>query len=214
VVLDSIVTVVDCRNIRQQLRARAPDGAAAAVNEAQQQVAYADTLLLNKTDLVSAAELSEIEASLRAHNATVHIVHCAHCRVDLGLLLDRGGYRGCEALGFVDAGAAEGHAHGDGDCHDDHCHDAACSTHGCAVILTCAHRIQCSTLLRCCPALQVSYTVHISCVLLSMCVMLLPQIDVATDVPAAVCTGPRQLREGAAWTRACMTRPSQRAPCE
>ena len=45
VCLDSIVTVVDARNICRQLTEKRPEG---AVNEAQQQIAYADVILLNK----------------------------------------------------------------------------------------------------------------------------------------------------------------------
>lgn len=45
VCLDCIVTVVDARHIRRQLADPRPDG---AVNEAQQQVAFADVVLLNK----------------------------------------------------------------------------------------------------------------------------------------------------------------------
>lgn len=45
VCLDCIVTVVDARHIRRQLADARPDG---AVNEAQQQVAFADVVLLNK----------------------------------------------------------------------------------------------------------------------------------------------------------------------
>lgn len=43
--LDCIVTVVDARHIRRQLADPRPDG---GVNEAQQQVAFADVVLLNK----------------------------------------------------------------------------------------------------------------------------------------------------------------------
>ncbi len=45
VCLDGIVTVVDARNITSQLSAARSSG---AVNEAQQQIAYADVVLLNK----------------------------------------------------------------------------------------------------------------------------------------------------------------------
>ena len=48
VCLDSIVTVVDARNIRRQLAEDRPQG---AVNEAQQQIAYADIILLNKVTI-------------------------------------------------------------------------------------------------------------------------------------------------------------------
>lgn len=47
VCLDGIVTVVDGRNIRQQLL----DGDREEINDAQQQVAYADVVLLNKVGL-------------------------------------------------------------------------------------------------------------------------------------------------------------------
>ena len=43
--LDAIVTVVDAKNIQRQLQ---ETGTAGAVNEAQKQIAYADTILLNK----------------------------------------------------------------------------------------------------------------------------------------------------------------------
>ena len=47
VTLDGIVTVVDAHNIQRQLRASDADGDVAS-NEAQQQIAYADVVLLNK----------------------------------------------------------------------------------------------------------------------------------------------------------------------
>lgn len=52
VCLDCIVTVVDARHIRRQLADPRPDG---AVNEAQQQVAFADVVLLNKVCLPAGA---------------------------------------------------------------------------------------------------------------------------------------------------------------
>lgn len=47
--LDAIVTVVDAKNIQQQLQQQ---GSGDAANEAQKQIAYADTVLLNKVMLV------------------------------------------------------------------------------------------------------------------------------------------------------------------
>ena len=43
--LDAIITVVDAKHIQQQLQQHSSDGAA---NEAQKQIAYADSVLLNK----------------------------------------------------------------------------------------------------------------------------------------------------------------------
>lgn len=54
VTLYGVVTVVDARNIRRQLAAPPAAAAAAAAgttNEAQQQIAYADVILLNKVPI-------------------------------------------------------------------------------------------------------------------------------------------------------------------
>lgn len=48
--LDAIITVVDAKHIQQQLQFQSPDGAA---NEAQKQIAYADSVLLNKVCYLS-----------------------------------------------------------------------------------------------------------------------------------------------------------------
>ncbi len=47
--LDGVLTLVDAKHIGQHLDERKPDG---VVNEALSQVAYADRIILNKTDLV------------------------------------------------------------------------------------------------------------------------------------------------------------------
>ena len=46
---------------------------AARVNEAQQQIAYADVVLLNKTDLVTEEQLQSIESAIKRHNSTVKV---------------------------------------------------------------------------------------------------------------------------------------------
>ena len=64
--LDGIVTLVDAKHIEQHLDEEKPEG---AENEAVEQVAFADRLLLNKTDLVSEEDLVRIEARLKGINA-------------------------------------------------------------------------------------------------------------------------------------------------
>ena len=59
--LDGIVTLVDARHVEQHLE----EGS----EEAQQQIAFADVLLLNKTDLVSEEDLARLSARLGRMNA-------------------------------------------------------------------------------------------------------------------------------------------------
>jgi G3E family GTPase len=91
VCLDAIVTVVDAKNILRHLREVRPAG---AVNEAQQQVAFADVVLLNKTDLVNQNTLREVEGEIAAINAEAPVLHCERCEIDLGRILDTGLYAG------------------------------------------------------------------------------------------------------------------------
>ena len=77
--LDSIVTVVDSRHIAQQL----DNG-----HEAQHQVAFADIVLINKTDLVSEDELKQVEGRIRAMNPTAKFHHTQRSRIDLPSILD------------------------------------------------------------------------------------------------------------------------------
>ena len=65
--LDGICTVVDAKHIVQHLEEEKPEG---VENEAVEQVAFADRVLLNKVDLVpDAEELDKIEAKIRAINS-------------------------------------------------------------------------------------------------------------------------------------------------
>ncbi len=72
--LDSVVTVVDAMHIWQHWQAE----------EAQEQIAFADVLLLNKTDLVTADQLDELEARIRGMNAlaTIHRTRNAELAMD------------------------------------------------------------------------------------------------------------------------------------
>jgi len=78
--LDSIVTVVDAKNVV----ARLDDS-----HEAAEQIAFADVILLNKGDLVAADELATLEARLRAINPTAIIHRTERCAVPPTEILDR-----------------------------------------------------------------------------------------------------------------------------
>ncbi|MBM3556438.1 MAG: GTP-binding protein [Alphaproteobacteria bacterium] len=82
--LDAVVTVVDARHLRQSL--------AEHNHEAEDQIAFADVLILNKTDLVSAAELAEVEMAVRRINAFAPIHRATRGDVALAAILDRGSF--------------------------------------------------------------------------------------------------------------------------
>jgi G3E family GTPase len=81
--LDSIVAVVDAKHLLQRLKDS---------REAEEQIAFADVIVLNKTDLVSPAELGEVEAVVRAINRFAPIHRARQCDVDLAKVLDRGSF--------------------------------------------------------------------------------------------------------------------------
>ncbi len=81
--LDAIVTVVDAKHVSQHLNAD---------DESVKQVAFADVILLNKTDLVSPAELDELEARIKRINAVAKIHRTKNCDVPLDAVLDVGGF--------------------------------------------------------------------------------------------------------------------------
>jgi G3E family GTPase len=78
--LDAIVTVADAKHLLAEL-----DHA----HEAQEQLAFADVVLLNKTDLVSAEELSSIEARIHRLNPGAKIHRTERCDVGLDQVLSR-----------------------------------------------------------------------------------------------------------------------------
>ncbi|KAJ1616316.1 cobalamin synthesis protein/P47K family protein [Pavlovales sp. CCMP2436] len=82
--LDGIITVVDVKHVIQHLDEEKPEG---AENEAVEQVVFADRLLLNKTDLVSAEELAEVEHRLRQINKFAPMVHCQNANVPIDTVL-------------------------------------------------------------------------------------------------------------------------------
>jgi G3E family GTPase len=78
--LDAVVTVADAKWLAQRLR-DAP--------EAKNQIAFADVVIVNKIDLVSAAELREVEARVRAINPYASLHRAEKCGVALSDVLER-----------------------------------------------------------------------------------------------------------------------------
>lgn len=76
--LDAIITMVDAKHAPQHL----DEG-----HEAQEQVAFADVILLNKTDLVDAEELKKLEQRLRAMNPYSKIYRTHKSNIDVNQIL-------------------------------------------------------------------------------------------------------------------------------
>jgi len=87
--LDGIITLIDAKHIEQHLDEEKPEG---AENEAIEQVAFADRLLLNKTDLVTEDDLVRIEKRLKSMNAAAQIVRCTKAEVSVDMVLDIGAF--------------------------------------------------------------------------------------------------------------------------
>jgi G3E family GTPase len=81
--LDAIVTVVDARHADQHL----DEG-----HEAQEQVAFADVLLLNKVDLVTEENAGKLEKRLRSMNPAAKIYRTEKSKIDLDRILGIGAF--------------------------------------------------------------------------------------------------------------------------
>lgn len=110
--LDAVVAVVDACHVLQRL---------ADTEEAEDQIAFADVILLNKTDLVSAEELQVVEARIRAINPYAVLHRSERCAVDIGTVLDRGAFDLNRILSLDPHFLEHGH-HAD-DCGPDCDHD-------------------------------------------------------------------------------------------
>ncbi|RJF86707.1 GTP-binding protein [Oleomonas cavernae] len=100
--LDAVVTVVDARHIEQRL---------ADSKEAREQIAFADVILLNKTDLADEADLARIEGRIRSINKAAEIHRTEQCGIDLAKVLDRGAFDLDRILEFEPSFLEVGHEH-------------------------------------------------------------------------------------------------------
>ena len=115
--LDSVTTVVDAKHVL----ARLDDS-----REAREQIAFADQIVLNKTDLVTEEDLRRVEARIRKLNPLAPIHRAERSNVALSAILGRGGFDLDRILDlepeFLNPPHGEaGHVH-DEDCEHDHDH--------------------------------------------------------------------------------------------
>lgn len=114
--LDAVVALVDAKHLPLRLKDS---------REAADQIAFADVVVLNKTDLVSEDELRRVEASIRRINPSARIHRTERSAVNLADVLDRGAFDLKRALDndphFLDNDHDHEHSHD----HDDHDHHHA-----------------------------------------------------------------------------------------
>jgi len=99
--LDAFVTVVDAVNLERNLEQS---------NEAVEQVAFSDIVLINKMDLVSPAQMEAIERRVRSLNPLAKIFHTTNSEVALADILDVGAFDLVQKL-EVDPVFLDDHAH-------------------------------------------------------------------------------------------------------
>jgi G3E family GTPase len=121
-----VVTVADAKWLKDRLK-DAP--------EVKNQIAFADVIIINKTDLVSAAELDEVEGRIRAINPYAKVHRTERCAVPLQEVLGRNAFDLDRILeiepAFLETGGHDhdhdhdhnhehGHQHGHAHDHDHH----------------------------------------------------------------------------------------------
>jgi G3E family GTPase len=108
--LDAVVTIADAKWLNDRLK-DAP--------EAKNQIAFADVILINKTDLVSPDELSDVEARIRSINPYAKLHKTQRAKVPLDAVLGRNAFDLDRILDLEPDFLGSD----DPDHHDDHDHD-------------------------------------------------------------------------------------------
>lgn len=81
--LDGIVTVIDSKHVSMHIDTS---------SECKEQIAFADVILLNKTDLVTDAELSRLEERIRSMNAMAKIYKTQDAAIEMNHILSVQGF--------------------------------------------------------------------------------------------------------------------------
>ncbi|DAC45272.1 MAG TPA: GTP-binding protein, partial [Candidatus Thalassarchaeaceae archaeon] len=87
--LDGIITLVDAKHIIQHVEEEKPED---VENEAVEQLAFADRILLNKIDLVSEDDLKEVESKIRSINGSAPIYRTQNSLIDPDNLINIGAF--------------------------------------------------------------------------------------------------------------------------
>jgi len=115
--LDAVVALVDAKHLPLRLKDS---------REAEDQIAFADVIVLNKTDLVTPQELRDVESAIRAINPSARIHRTQRSGVALDEVLDRGAFDLERAVEndphFLEHADHHDHEHDEHGHHPDHGH--------------------------------------------------------------------------------------------
>ncbi|GAB2293646.1 hypothetical protein Dimus_027859 [Dionaea muscipula] len=119
--LDGVVTLVDAKHARMHIEEVKPEG---VVNEAVEQIAYADRIIVNKTDLVGEQQIASLVRRIRSINGMAHLKQTQFGKVDLDYVFGIGGFD-LERIesAVTDEGSKKDHGSHDHDHDHDHGHD-------------------------------------------------------------------------------------------
>ena len=81
--LDGVVTLVDAKHVLMHIEDS---------DEVKEQIAFADVIMLNKIDLVSSAELDQLESRIHSMNAAAKIYRTQDAVIDMDRVLNLGGF--------------------------------------------------------------------------------------------------------------------------
>lgn len=121
VYLDSVVTVVDAKNLRGHLHDFRSES-----KQVIHQIAYADRIILNKNDLVPQHEISQLIQTLNHLNAGADVLLTTYSRVDIKQIMDiKALDDDAERVREMKIGIRNEHNH----CHESHNHvnSSSCS---------------------------------------------------------------------------------------
>jgi G3E family GTPase len=123
--IDGVVTVVDAKHVLLHI-----DDAP----EVKEQIAFADVILLNKTDLVNPTDLSVLEKRITTMNRLAKVYRTERSKIEMDKVLGIGGFDMERILehepDFLKAAGKTVHSHDHHD-HEEHHHDHDCKGEGC-----------------------------------------------------------------------------------
>jgi len=118
--VDGLVTLVDVMHVEQHLDEVKEEG---TVNEAVQQVAFADRILINKVDLATPADIHRVKERIHSINSFAPLIESTKSQIPLDQILDLGAFsleRLEEICEWEEGPEVEESGCGDPDCHEEH----------------------------------------------------------------------------------------------